>query len=177
MSQSKKIIFGLIGLGVIIVGFISYKVTNACPTTREQKIVQGDSLHGLLNNGTKVTAQMGYYKCHQAKAGDIVLYHYGGDPNPLIKVVRAVPGDRLALQTTSAGIHILVNGNVLTTSSGTPFNLLASSARLLELYVNDYHGAIPNNSYLIMGNLVGGSTDSSQFGLISGADLLGKVEK
>jgi len=37
-------------------------------------------------------------------------------------------------------------------------------------------GIIPENSYLILGNLVSGSIDSTTFGLIDKGDILGKAE-
>jgi len=48
---------------------------------------------------------------------------------------------------------------------------------MLSLYERDYKGVIPKNAYLILGNLVEGSLDSSRFGLVGKSDFLGKVVK
>jgi hypothetical protein len=47
--------------------------------------------------------------------------------------------------------------------------------RLLSLYEKDYKGIIPEDAYLILGNLPQGSLDSSHFGLVGKKDILGKV--
>jgi type IV secretory pathway protease TraF len=47
---------------------------------------------------------------------------------------------------------------------------------MLSLYEDDCSEGIPQNTYLILGNLTSGSLDSSRFGLIDKSDILGKVE-
>jgi type IV secretory pathway protease TraF len=47
--------------------------------------------------------------------------------------------------------------------------------RVLSLYEKDYKGIIPEDAYLILGNLPQGSLDSSHFGLVGKKDILGKV--
>jgi signal peptidase I len=116
-----------------------------------------------------------YYACHEAERGDVVLYRYAGNDDPLIKIVRAVPEDTLELRATASGALIIINGEALATSSGEPYQLDARAAGLLRLYERDYGGRIPPNSYLILGNLVHGSLDSTRFGLVDKSSLIGKA--
>ena len=127
----------------------------------------------LVKPGEVITALYGYYACHPIERGDIVLYHYAGDKNPLIKIVKAVPGDRWSLGDKNGDFLILVNGKVLKNSEGNEYQI-PDTNKILPLYAEDYP-VIPQNAYLILGDDPTGSLDSSRFGLISGEAILGKV--
>jgi type IV secretory pathway protease TraF len=47
---------------------------------------------------------------------------------------------------------------------------------MLSLYEKDYKGVIPENAYLLLGNLIFGSLDSTHFGLIDKSGIVAKVE-
>jgi len=47
---------------------------------------------------------------------------------------------------------------------------------MLSLYEKDYHGVIPENTYLLLGEVTSGSLDSTRFGLIDKSSVLGKIE-
>jgi len=147
-----------------------------CLVSIEEKIVQGYSLSGLIEDGQTIKAFIGYYDCHEIKRGDLILYSYAGSSDPLLKIVKAIPGDSFSLQNTAAGWSILINQEVLKNSENEPYALDERGHLMLSLYEHDYGGVIPANTYLIMGNLAGGSTDSSRFGLIDKNDILGRAE-
>ncbi|MFA5247351.1 MAG: signal peptidase I [Candidatus Micrarchaeia archaeon] len=151
--------------------------TAACVTSIEERTVRGDSMTGIFSNGQTVRVQFGYYGCNEPSIGDVVLVHFAGDTNPLIKIIKATPGDSFSLSKASCGWNIIVNGQVLQNSFGTDYCIGYSGYKMLSLYVNSYGGVIPQDAYLVLGNLVGGSTDSTRFGLTSKNSLLGKVEK
>ena len=46
---------------------------------------------------------------------------------------------------------------------------------MLSLYEDDYKNSIPQNTYLILGNLVEGSLDATRFGFVDKGDILGKA--
>jgi len=48
---------------------------------------------------------------------------------------------------------------------------------MLSLYEKSYNGIIPEKSLLILGNVIEGSQDSIQFGLVGQSDILGKIIK
>ena len=145
-----------------------------CPITNATATVSGDSMAGIVKDGAEVTVLQGYYACHDAVRGDIVAYNYPG--MPIVKKVFGVPGDTLALaKVASGGWHIVVNGNVLVNSANTPYDISASGDRMLSLYINAYHGVIPADAYLILGDVPTGSNDSTAFGLVAIGDFIGKV--
>ncbi|MDP3990767.1 MAG: signal peptidase I [Candidatus Nealsonbacteria bacterium] len=147
-----------------------------CQVKPEEKIVRGGSLDPLIKDGEIVKVFWGYYDCNDIKRDDVVLYSYAGNEAPLIKIVRGVPGDKFNLWQTDGGWHILINGEVLKNSEGIPYLISGKRYEMLSLYEKDYGGIIPKDAYLIMGNLVSGSIDSTRYGLIDKSDILGKVE-
>ncbi len=146
---------------------------SSCATTKNTVEVQGGSLSGVFEPGDKVTSEMNYYACNDVKPGDIVVYNFPGNSLPLIKIVKGVPGDKLALAKSGGAWNILINGAVLKTSKGEAYAI--PSPDMLNLYIRDYKGVIPADTYLLLGNLAGGSEDSTAFGLVSRSGLLGKV--
>ena len=168
---------GFVGLGlaVAIAGVIIAK--DSCVSEVKQETVRGNSLSGVVENGQSVKVQVGYYNCHSARRNDIVIYKYAGSADPLIKIVKGLPGDKFGLEQAEGGWHIRLNGKRLANSLGEPYRLADAQTRVLALYEKDYHGVIPPGAYLLMGNLANGSLDSTHFGLVSQHDLEGKVVK
>ena len=103
--------------------------------------------------------------------GDVVLFRNEGSRNPLIKAIRGLPGETLAVKDG----EIVVNGKPATNSAGEPYQLSPARAAMIELYVHDYRGVIPPDAFLVMGELTRGSEDSSRFGLVPQSAILGKV--
>jgi len=149
----------------------------ACIKETKEMIVRGDSLSGVIEDGATVKILFGVYDCNPVERGDIVIYKYAGNADPIIKIIRAVSGDGFKLNKAKngAGWNILVNGEVLKNSKGEDYIIDDRGYRLLALYERDYEGIIPDGGYLILGNLSSGSTDSTQFGLVAKGGILGKV--
>ncbi len=149
-----------------------------CTVTEAQKTVQGVSLGNLIKDGSKIKALENYYACASAGRGDIVEYQSGASVAPLVKVVMGVPGDLFDLaKAKSGGWNILINGTILENSDAKPYVVNDQAYRILALYVHDYKGVIPSDAYLIMGEVPGGSLDSTRFGLVGRTDFLGKVSQ
>ena len=149
----------------------------SCPVKIEKRIVRGNSLAPLIKNGQTVKVLFGYYSCHPIQRNDLIIFHYAGRKDPLIKIVKAIPGDKFHLQKTKAGWHILVNNQVLKNSENKPYLLSGKKHKMLSLYEKDYRGRIPKGAYLILGNQVNGTLDSSAFGLVDKSDIIRKAEK
>ncbi len=150
------------------------KEKNNCTYTSEIKTVRGNSLAGLIEPGSEVRLLRGYYDCHEIRRGDIVAYDYAGNSNPIIKRVVGVPDDDWYLEFSGDGRKTLViNGVEQMTTLGDPYLFGTSGAKMLSLYPSP----IPPGAYLILGNLPGGSTDSTQFGLVNKKDIIGKIIK
>ena len=146
-------------------------------TTREEKTIRGNSLSGLLEDGETVDALFGYYDYEEIQRGDLILYSYAGNDVPLIKIIKGISGDKFELKEVDGERtwHILINREIIKNSQDNPYLLDERGHRMLSLFEEDYGGVIPDDAYLILGNLVSGSTDSTRFGLVHRNDILGKV--
>jgi signal peptidase I len=149
----------------------------SCSVLYKARTVNGSSLTGFIEHGTKVQVAFGYYACNPVGRGDVVIYDDAGNKNADIKIAKAIGGDRFALALSEGGAKIVVNDEVLKTTTGEPYRLSERAYDLLALYERDYAGVVPEHAVLILGNVAGGSRDSTQFGFVSSVDLLGKVTK
>ncbi len=160
---------------VLLAIFYFWPSYNASCVTKEMQTVNGVSMAGIVENGQNVTVLDGYYRCNKLARDDVIIYNFSGDKNPLIKSVKGIPGDTFSLEQTASGTFIDVDGKRLMTSDGQAYTFDVQRTKMLSLYVDDYHGVIPQNSAIILGNIATGSVDSSQFGLVSADDIIGKV--
>lgn len=150
----------------------------SCPVIRQPAVIYGGSLQPLLKDGTHITLLRGYYDCHEVGRGDLAAFKWAGSGNPLVKIVAAIPGDAWALDPQPRALwHIVVNGKTLRNSAGQPYQLTAPEKAFLDLYMNDYKGVVPENTYLMLGDAVEGSSDSRRFGLVNKTDVIGKVDQ
>lgn len=141
-----------------------------------EAVVRGGSMSPLLKDGDVVKIDYGFYSAHEVRRGDLVVCRLAFRKDPIIKLVRAVPGDRFALKALpDGGALLLVNGSVVKNSAGEPYKFGRRHKRMLALYANDYKGVIPAGSYLLLGDLAGGTLDSSVFGLLDRAAIIGKA--
>ncbi len=154
----------------------SIKEEEQCITKTEERTVRGESLSPLIKGGETVTLLFGYYNCREVERGDVVIFRHGGNQNLIIKIAKGLPGDKFNLKETDFGWNILINNQILKNSESKPYLVSGNKYKMLSLYEKDFKGVIPDNAYLILGNLTGGSLDSTQFGLIDKSTLLGKAE-
>ena len=155
--------------------FSEKTITKDCSYRIEKETVRGTSLSGLVEDGDEVFLHYGYFECGEIERGDIVAYSYAGNENPIIKIIKAVPGDKFELKEEGGKWKILVNGESAKNSTGEEYVLGERAHKMLSLYERDYGGAIPSGAYLLLGNLAGGTLDSTHFGLVSKEDILGAI--
>jgi signal peptidase I len=146
-----------------------------CVSKTEEKIVSGSSLAGILESGTKIKILYDYYQCHEAQRGDIVVFQPDPEMNPVVKIIKGLPGDSLSLSGDGKNWNILVNGEILKTSTGDAYQVNDNAFQMLSLYIRDYQGKIPPKAHLLLGNAISGSSDSTKYGLIDISDIIGKV--
>ena len=146
-----------------------------CVAKVEQFEVRGSSLAPLINSGQVIKLFYGYYNCHPIRREEIVAYNYAGNDAPIIKIVKAIPGDKWRLNKNNHSYQIIVNNKALKNSEGKLYQIPENKITMLKLYTKSYP-VLPEDTYLILGNRVSGSLDASRFGLIDKGNILGKVE-
>jgi signal peptidase I len=174
---SRRLVAAIAVLAVAAAVYWTFAYPARCRPRLAPAVIQGSSLHGILEGGEVVSINRAAYVCAPVMRGDIIEYRYASSRTPIVKIVKAVPGDAWGLEKTEDGVfEIIVNGTALRNSFGSLYKITAKQAALLQLYIRDYKGVIPDGAYLILGNMSNGSFDSTQLGLISGRGILGKVE-
>jgi len=141
----------------------------------EQQTVRGESMEPVLMDGQEIAIDETYYQENAIQKGDIATIVFSWREEPLVKFIRAVPGDTIALNQSGLVYHILVNGEAALNSEGEPYSLTYAKSRMIDLYIQEYSGIIPDDMYLVLGNQTGGTQDSTQFGLVDLENISGKV--
>ena len=148
-----------------------------CSSMTEIKTVRGDSMEPLFAPEEDVSALMGFYDCNEVSKNDVVLVSYVGNSAPLLKIVKAVPGDTFRLEKKDDIWRIFVNEGIVVNSEKKPYALSDERAKEIQFYERDYNGIIPEKRYLVFGNRIDGSVDSTRFGLLGKESIIAKVEK
>ena len=178
-------------IGLILIFFLIFLVTNLknkifiqggslnnyddCVKKIELKEVRGNSLFPLIKSGQQVKLLYDYYECHTIEKEDVVAYNYGGNSNPIIKIIKAIPGDKLEFKKNeNDSFQIIINNKQLKTSEEQLYQIPESKSKIMELYAKSYP-VLPKDTYLILGNQIAGTLDSTKFGLIHKNDILGKI--
>jgi signal peptidase I len=139
--------------------------------------VHGSSLEPLVADGAAILGTRGLCPGHP-KRGELVLFLSGNRPDPLIKIAVGLPGDRFALASNDRGEwSLLINGAVAKTSTGATYSFDAHHSGMLVLCIRDRHGVIPPNAYLLLGNHIDGTIDSTLLGLIGANDIIGTAPR
>jgi type IV secretory pathway protease TraF len=147
-----------------------------CAVEDSSVTVRGNSLDPLAPAGTRLRARFGYYACHPVRRGDLVYYGHAGGAQALAKVVKAIPGDRLALAEVDGDLRLLVNQVPVRTSSGEHYHLDRRARRMLTPYVRSAGGVVPAQAYLLLSDRNGRVVDGRHFGLVHHEDLLARLE-
>ncbi|MFA5228549.1 MAG: signal peptidase I [Candidatus Paceibacterota bacterium] len=158
------------------IGIDEIETKEECVIDYRVVTINGYSMSPFLESGEEVQALFNYYSCNDVLRNDVVLYKYSGKSNLLIKFIRAIPGDTWNLKKTNSGYEIIVNGISLLNSEGKLYLIPEGSTKMLELYARDYP-VIPADAYLLLGDKIDGSMDSTSFGLVGKKDIMAKVEK
>jgi len=148
----------------------------ACPVRGQRVTVRGDSLGALAPAGTQLLARFGYYACHAIERGDLVWYRRAASDTGAAKLVKGLPGDRVALAEQDGDTRLLINGEPPRTSTGEHYFLDRRARRMLAVYIDGYHGRIPKDAYLLLADRSERVADSRSFGLAHREDLLARLE-
>jgi signal peptidase I len=164
----------------LIILFIAAIVTlSAVPKKTEQsseqgvlRKIDGNSMHPTLKNGQRVLVDYNYYKNHEIKRGDIVVIKFKTRDSEDVKRIIALPNDKIIFGNNS---KIYLNGKILEENyiQGASFRKEDLSVLLKQMAY--YNGVLPRGYYLILGDNRGASYDSTEYGLILGEHIIGKV--
>jgi signal peptidase I len=148
----------------------------SCIRKTEKQIVSGNSMSGIIEQNEEINILYGFYDCNEIKRNNIVVVNYSGSEIPLIKLAKGLPGDNFYLEKKDNYWHLIINNEIVKNSNNEEYQINQAGQKMINLYVNDFNKTIPLNTYLVLGNLISGSTDSTKFGLIDKSSIIGKGE-
>lgn len=130
----------------------------------------GTSLTPRYQDNAMVKGRLG--DCAQdIRRGSLIVFRAGH--TTLIKIAVGVPGDRFSLRQDSDAWNLLIDGKVEVNSEQHPYRFSGNRHAMLALYAKDYHGVIPPDAFLVLGDGVTGTEDSTRLGLIDRKDIIG----
>jgi len=145
----------------------------------ERVFVRGNSLSPMIKNGEEIKLYRGYYKKRKIGRGDIVAFNYTGREVPVIKIIKAVGGDKFSVRELKDNrCELIINGKVLKDWRGLSYTFSSKKKKMLKLYEKDFKGTVPEGFYLVFG--VGNCDaclDSGRFGFLFGDKIIGKIKK
>jgi signal peptidase I len=132
---------------------------------------------GLAAPGDVLLAEYGHYKCHPVERDDWVMVSASGRSEPILKRAVVLPGDRFSLQQQGSAQLLVVNGKVLQTPARGPYRFSTAGSRMLALYVTQFGGVMPEDTYLVLGTDPAGTLDSTRFGPVTRDALVARARR
>lgn len=149
------------------------KNSDKCEPDIKKEIVRGNSLAPVINYGDGVAVDYNYYKCgRKVERNDIVIYNFNAQEKRIIKTVKVIPGDTFRVNKTDN--TLLISEKPMTNSRKENYILDKQGKAMMELYEKSFNGRLNGDVYFLFGENQA-SIDSSAFGPVSGADILGRV--
>ena len=127
--------------------------------------VDGMSMEPTLHNQEYILVNKAAYVLHAPHRGDVIVFEYPLDPRvDYVKRIIAIPGDVISV----VGEKVTVDGVTLREPYINP-------ADLFNPFQPIYHRSVPSNSYFVMGDNRGNSSDSRQWGFVPRQNIIGQA--
>lgn len=156
-----------------VLGFFLDEMSYNCITENKTKFLFGNSLSPMINDGDNVQTLHGYYNCNDIKRSDLITFNDSSNRVDIIKIVKGIPGDNISSIKVDGGWNLILNGEVLKNSQNISY--LFSEQRKNNIFNNKPNITIPSRMYIVLGDVINGTYDSSQFGLIPFENITGRA--
>lgn len=178
MKNNKNLIIGAVVVVALVVGgyFLLRPGKDSCEYY--ETFNYADSyLSPWVGDMTKLKIYPNYYKCNAPQKGDIVYYEHGQAGAGYLRIIRAVPGDRVKLQPDAdkRGWNLIVNDSVLMHDDKPYYFGLHGVNPVLNLYIRNAEKIMGANELILFSSNPPGFNDSGLFGLYSVSSIRGKV--
>ena len=148
-----------------------------CVQKQLTKGIEDEHMAEIIQPGRTVRIFENFYKCNNVKRGDMVYFRFSQQIEPVVRVIRAIPGDKYSLSeaTDSKGMwQITINGKAIE-SKGQPYLIKSNSVPPLKTYELSRGGVLAEDEYILLSSNPPGLSDSSNLGLAKRSDFIGKV--
>lgn len=165
MLSDSWYVYGVVAVVVLFSAFFGWSASQPSCGSPSSMTVRGDSMQPILRSGQNITVSTGYYTCRDVSVGDIVVMNWSGNDAPIVKTVKAVPGDMLRVE----GCQVYRDGDPVRLWNATPYCLDGQAQDMLSIYEGNASG------YLLLGTNPSGGVDSTRFGLVGRRQVMGRV--
>jgi signal peptidase I len=168
-SASKKTLFVLLGLVIIILAFLGIQYYWLIPGVSIQSFrMTGESMRPSLQEGDRILVSRLYYSNHEPRRGDLVLFRSPWNSKQwYLKRIVALGGETLEIK----GSQIFINSKEVK----EPW-IIAVQSQAENLGLGDGKSyQVPEDTVFVLGDNLNNSNDSRNFGVIPKRDLKGKV--
>lgn len=185
------IVIGLFTLGLGCFAYVL--IVNLMKTNEKKKIgnvncvkeslrifANDDLMTEILKKGQPATLLTHFYKCNPVKKNDLVYFRFSEHIDPVIRIVKGVPGDRYQLvedKSRKGQWTISINGELILdgSSPGQPYLMASNSVPPLKTYELSRGGLLREDEYIVLSTRSPSLSDSTNLGLISKNSFVGKV--
>ncbi len=152
--------------------------TEKCPGQTVQMSMTDVYLRGILERGEKFSALINWYRCNSIERGDLVLYRFAHDRDPVVRKIYGVPGDKIVVDFHKGlkAWTLKINDEEVQATDG-PYFFGGEVPPPLANYAKDHDGTLQPGDVILLSSFPPGSEDSSIFGAIALVDIIAKVEK
>jgi len=178
----------LLGVGISCMGYVlisNYLMRKSfdeigiteCVDKRLKRIMNDKLMSGIIEKGQPYEVLKNYYKCNPIKKDDLVWYRISPPIEPVVKIVKAVPGDIFKLTRAEGDKEkwfIDVNGSPVK-AMGKKYYFVSKIVPPLKTYEISRKGKLRESEFILLSNVPPGMSDSSNLGLIQRSKLEGKV--
>jgi signal peptidase I len=138
---------------------------------RQGFLVRTSQMHPLVRKGEFIHVYAG--QCDFPVERGAVVMVTTRSPFPQVRVVRALPGDTLTVESRGGSRVLLVNGTELRNSVGKPYRFSALSAEVMREHLSPFGGRLPEGAYLVLGDRPDFTLDAQQLAPVLRRDILG----
>lgn len=182
-----SVVIVISGLVLVIGGFLfsyyhqrttpeNYKAKTTDCSTQVSEYAVESGVTDVFPVGTKLKIEYGYYKCHPASRGDVVMLKVTGRDLPLLETIRMIPGDIYEVrESKNQRYRVYVNHRVLKNSKGEEYDYSVNRVSMLRLYENNFKKGIREDVYFAFFEDPTGGFDSTRLGAITPEVMIGKV--
>ncbi len=190
LNKQQQTIIGIVVLIAVAAAVVIYFLTGGknhvstqvttplgtCEESEDTFKVADNFMVPTHKEGDEVDVTYGYYPCHPVERDQLVIYKKSQLSDPVMRIVRGVPGDEYKLIKTKENTwQIEINGDLLEVN-GEPYHFGSNNPPVLSLSEKATHGVLGPTHVLIFSMVPPGYDDSGVVGVISIVDLIGKVK-
>ena len=151
----------------------------ACPGEVIDIVNTDDLLGAAAKKGQTLKVTLNWYGCNPLERGALVYYRFSTTLPPIVRFLRAVPGDKFEVVRDKErdAWNLKVNGELVMDETGEkPYFFGAKPPATLSLYEKQSKGILANGDVILLAAVSPGQNDSGIFGVANVADILGKAE-